>query len=77
MKIKLTIKHFPMDSLEFMKSELARYAECSIEQYNDDILVSCDTDVVKCMEVLVVADKFDFNSIESRSLPGQQNPTPS
>lgn len=62
MKMKLLIEQFPMDSLDYMKSELKRYAECTVDQLGaNNILISCDADVVKCMEVLVIADKFNIN----------------
>ena len=47
-----------MDSLDFMKSELARHAKCKITKSGTKITISCDEDVVKCMEVVVIADMF-------------------
>ena len=57
--MKLILEHFPMDSLDFMKSELARHAKCKITKSGTKVTISCcDTDVVKCMEVIVIANMF-------------------
>ena len=61
MKMKLVIEQFPIDKLEFMKSELEIYAKCTVQQFGTDVIIICEADVVKYMEVLAVADKFDFN----------------
>ena len=60
MKMKLILERCPMDSLEHMKHELARHAECviTINKKRTGIIVSCDADVVKCMEVIAIANLF-------------------
>ena len=59
-KMKLILERFPMDSLEHMRNELARHAECviTINKKGTGIIVSCDADVVKCMEVIVITNLF-------------------
>jgi hypothetical protein len=56
--MKLTLEDFPMDSFDFMKSELARHAKCKITKSGTKVMIFCDADVVKCMEVIAIANMF-------------------
>ena len=58
MKMTLNLEHFSIDSLELMKSELARHVKCEVVQTGTDVAISCNADGVKCMIVIAVADKF-------------------
>lgn len=62
MKMKLVLERFPIDLLDLMESELARHTKCEITQTGTDVTIHCDADVIKCMEVLAVADKFIKNN---------------
>ena len=71
--MSLTIEQFPMLLLDDMKSELKRYAECDVQQFGTDVHVSCEeSNVVKCMEVVAIVDKYNAISInEKKSQPPQ------
>ena len=56
--MELILEHFPMNSLEHLKSELARHAECAINKEGTNVTISCNADVVKCMEIIVIANLF-------------------
>lgn len=60
MKLSITIFCFPLLLLETMQRELAKYAECQVHVFGNDVNIECKADVVKCMEVVAIADKYNF-----------------
>lgn len=61
MKMSITITDFPMLLLESMTRELKKHADCEIHQFGADVNICCKEDVVKCMEVIAIADKYNFH----------------
>ena len=43
-----------------MKKELQKYTNCEVLQLGTDVQIKCTADVVKCMEVVAIADKYNF-----------------
>lgn len=69
MKMSLTLSNFPMLFFELFTKELAKYAEYSIQVGGEDtVFLTCNADMVKCMEVVAIADKYAFGG---DSLVGQ------
>lgn len=60
MKMSITICDFPMLLLETMKRELCKYTTCEVTQLGPDVNITCKADIVKCMEVIAIADKYNF-----------------
>ena len=67
MKMSITICDFPMLLLETMKLELCKYTTCEVTQLGPDVNIVCTADVVKCMEVVAIADKYNFKMDEQDS----------
>lgn len=61
MKISITINDFPLLLLDSMKQELNKYVDCEVVELGSDVKISCSADVVKCMEVVAVCDKYNFH----------------
>ena len=60
MKLSILITGYPMLLLDTMKEELAKYTACEVVQLGLDVSITCTADVVKCMEVIAIADKYNF-----------------
>ena len=61
MKMSITICGFPMLLLETMKRDLSKYAKCEVIQLGTDVKIVCEADLVKCMEVIAISDKYNFH----------------
>jgi hypothetical protein len=73
MKMKLTIRQISTELLEMMDRELQRYLKCTIQSVDGETQVLCESnDLVKCMEVVAVVDRYNPDIIE----PAQQAISP-
>ena len=61
MKLSILIANYPLLLLDLMKEELAKYTECEVLVLGCDVKIMCQADVVKCMEVIAIADKYNFH----------------
>lgn len=61
MKMSIWIADYPMLLLDTMKQELEKYTTCEVVQLGLDVSITCTADVVKCMEVIAIADKYNFH----------------
>lgn len=61
MKMSITISDFPLLLLDTMKQDLSRYAECEVTQLGADVKIVCTANMVKCMEVIAISDKYNFH----------------
>lgn len=59
MNLSITIENFPLLLLDLMKQELSKFTECEVMELGPDVKVTCSSDVVKCMEVIVVCEKYN------------------
>lgn len=62
LKMSVTLSDFPMSLLDDMKQELHKYTKCEIKQSGTEVQISCTADMVKCMEVVAIADKYNFRA---------------
>ena len=60
MKMALFVNDFPMALLENMERDLAKYAKCLIQNHGTTVMIQCENDLVKCMEVIAIVDKYNF-----------------
>lgn len=60
MRMCLTIPDFPFEQVEQLKARVNTFADCSVQYDGKNIAISCDADLVKCMEVISVTDLFQF-----------------
>ncbi len=60
MNMRFGIEEFPMSLLDTMKSDLERFVKCEIQQLGTDVQVSCSGDVVQCMQVVAIVDKYNI-----------------
>lgn len=59
MKMSITLSNFPMSRLSRFIQEVNKYAQCAIEVEGEDtVLVSCEADMVKCQEVVIISDLY-------------------
>lgn len=61
MEMAITIDKFPILLFEQLRKELARHTECKLYQIGGSVRIVCKADVVKCMVVCAIADKFCVN----------------
>ena len=59
MKLAVTISDFPLPLLDSMKQRLEKVAPCDILQSGSEVSVTCNAEMVKCMEVIAVVDKYN------------------
>lgn len=59
MNLSITIEDFPLLLLDMMKQELNKFTECEVVELGPDVKISCSSDVVKCMEVIAVCEKYN------------------
>lgn len=64
MKMALFIDDFPLKLLENMQRDIAKHADCLTKQHGKTVLVQCEADLVKCMEVIAIVDKYNFRMDE-------------
>lgn len=64
MQMSIIICDYPLLLLDTMKQELQKYTNCEVLQLGADVQIKCTADVVKCMEVVAVADKYNFHMDE-------------
>ena len=60
MKMTLGIEQFPMSSLDALKNDLKRFAECEVLPVSTDVQVTCNANVVKCMQVVAIVDRYNI-----------------
>lgn len=65
MKMALFIDGFPEKLLENMQRDIAKYADCLTQQHGKTVLVQCEADLVKCMEVIAIVDRYNFHMDEA------------
>lgn len=62
MKMALFVDDIPTALLELMQKDLDKYVKCAIQRRDRTLLIQCEADVVKCMEVVAVVDKYNVGS---------------
>ena len=60
MRMCLTIPDFPFDQLERLKARVNTFVPCNVQYDGKNVSVSCEADLVRCMEVISVTDLFQF-----------------
>lgn len=64
MEMTLTLRNFPRLLTVTMAREIQKYTPCKVREDGFDVIVNVDADVVKCMEAIVVADKYCVGSTD-------------
>lgn len=60
MRMCLTIPDFPFEQVGTLIARVSTFANCVVQYDGKNVAVSCDADLVKCMEVISVTDLFQF-----------------
>lgn len=60
MRMCLVIPDFPFEQVERLKERVNAFASCNVQYDGKNVSVSCEADLVKCMEVISVTDLFQF-----------------
>lgn len=62
MKMSLRLTNFPMKFYDGYVKALSQYAHCRIEIGGEDtVFLSCDANVVQCMEVVAITDLYYYS----------------
>lgn len=60
MRMSIRIDDFPLELLDNFKSQLSRYADCTLVVTGNTVEVSCTSELVHLMEVLATADLYSM-----------------
>ena len=60
MRMCLTIPDFPFEQVKVLSERVNTFTPCTVQYDGKNIAISCDADLVKCMEVISVTDLFQF-----------------
>lgn len=60
MRMCLVIPDFPFEQVENLKARVNTFVLCNIQYDGKNVSVSCDADLVKCMEVISITDLYQF-----------------
>ena len=60
MRMCLVIPDFPFEQVEQLTARVNTFAPCNVQYDGKNVSVSCEADLVKCMEVISVTDLFQF-----------------
>lgn len=60
MRMCLVIPDFPFEQVENLKARVNTFVLCTVQYDGKNVSVSCDADLVKCMEVISITDLYQF-----------------
>lgn len=64
MRIKIGLDSLAPKSYTFLINDLAPYAPCVVTRDNSGVTVEAEGDVVKCMSVVAICDRYRFGGAE-------------
>lgn len=65
MRITIGLSDFDMNFYTVLVGELSRYSPCLVTREGAEVTVQAEGDVVKCMSIVAICDKYKFGRFSS------------